>query len=103
MREFLDGDYTIGKAITKDGKTVAQDIHLLRGEKPYVITIATRRFLRHAQKHNRRLPQDDPARINERVLILRDVSDENEILEELSRVSFEGLRPYLIEQKVKHH
>lgn len=102
MKEVLmGGNYKTGETITREGRIVARDIHLSMDGTQYVLTAANRRYVRYAEKHNNKLPEDDPGRMNLAVLVVKKVEDERQLLAALSGLSPSELEPFLIEQK-KH-
>lgn len=102
MKEVLtEGNYKIGDTVTREGRIVACDVHLSIGKTQYLLTAASRAYIRYAEKYNRRLPEDDPGKMNLEVYVVKRVDDERQLLAALSRLPFAKLEPYLVEQK-KH-
>ncbi len=99
MKEADQSCYLIGEIKDQNLAVIAQDIHLVRGDKPYVITVGTVEFLQSVVDHNRVLTDDDPTRLDDKVFILDKIVSIDQICATLSRLPLEELRPYLTEQK----
>ena len=81
-----------------NGQIIAGDVHLVLKGKPYLISVGTEEYVTQLRRDNEgKSPEDQ---LNDRVLILgQEEIVEPRICERLSKLPFEALEPYLVEQK----
>lgn len=79
---------------------IAQDVHIERDGKPYILTVGTPAYLEDIRRQNDQLSVGDPAIVDDKILALEPnlVGDIQQICARLSSLPTSQLEPFLTEQ-----